>query len=199
MMTKHKPVGKRRTGSTGIRLGRFVNEANLIAAIRTVRTLSLAEKTARIDQLSKSQPHLLASVLVHAQWSAPMEYIEVLLQILLVTQQIFRKAGVEIDEIQPEDQELHLSRLVEQINLGGEAGDQQEQAAQKQINDHPEPILFSFAMAELLQAGIGNVEDDAQKLILLAGLNLVTCFAHAAHAKKNQAGGLIVPFTLQGV
>ncbi len=185
-MAKYKPGRKRLIGSTGIRVGRVVNEANLLAAIRTVTSLSQTEKTARIEQLSQSQPHLLASILAHSQWNAPMEYIGVLLHVLLVTEQIFRKAGIKLDEIHAEDLEIHLSRLVAQIHSGGEVGEQHDQAVKQQINEHPEPILFSYVLAELVQSGIGQVEDEAQKLIMLAGMNLVTCFAHAAHAKMDQ-------------
>ena len=68
---------------------------HLVAAIRKVRSMSLAEKEALADEIHRRQPYMLASCLVQSRLGVEPVAVEFLLNILLVCYQSMKQSGLQ--------------------------------------------------------------------------------------------------------
>jgi hypothetical protein len=157
----------------------------LATAIRKVRSMSLAEKSTLIDEISRKQPNLLASCLVQQQLGVAEHATEFLLNILLVCFQAMKESDYEWPLISEEDQERQLVRLRGAVAFSEDLTDPDAaNAARTQyVMNHPEAPLLAFVVREftlwLLELADRGAEAESDKFVMVAGINIVNCIAHA--------------------
>lgn len=153
----------------------------LAQAERRVCGLDLQAKAARCDSIHARQPGLLHSVLVLQRYGASMLQIELVLDLLLVFDEAMRASGLTWPTITEVDQERCLKRVTGRIRfVEGLPPAQLAQAVTDNIGMHPETPMVALVFEKLRDAGQLGIETDAQKMMLLAALNLVECIADAA-------------------
>lgn len=152
----------------------------LADAIRSVDAMDLREKESLCDELFAAQPNMLASVIVHSRLGSPMERIDCLLHILLVAYQATKLASLPLRLITEEDQDRGLRRIVGHTEfLHGLDATSEDTAISQFIEEHSEKYLLAYAIEQLRIAGIARLEHDSDKNLVLAALNIPTCFSLA--------------------
>jgi hypothetical protein len=157
----------------------------LSAAINKVRSMSLAEKSALTDEIYQQQPNLLASCLVQQRLGVSERAVEFLLNILLVSFQAMKETGHHWPLISEEEQERQLTRLRGTIAFSEDLTDPtQAHAARAQyVKDHPEAPLLAYVIREftlwLMELAEQGAESESDKYVMMAGINIVNCIAHA--------------------
>lgn len=63
---------------------------------------------------------------------------------------------------------------------------QQTQAVSDAIADHPEQQMLAYVFGKFREHGLGGIETEAQKMLLLAALNLVECIAETSPEAKGR-------------
>jgi hypothetical protein len=88
---------------------------HLAAAVKKVEAMTLAEKSALIDEVHQEQPNLLASCLVQPRLGVTLEKLEFLLHVLMVCFQAMKESTRHWPVISEDLQEQQLERLVGSI------------------------------------------------------------------------------------
>lgn len=154
------------------------------SAAVAVGAMSMNQRVALADEIFVHQPNLLASVLVLQRMGARLQQMEVVLHILLVAYQAMKLSGQHWPVIPESTQERCLQRLTGRIRFAeGLAAEQLQRAVQDSIDEHGEPHLLAFAFGQLRQHDLLTVRTEAEKYLLLAGLNLVDCIADSASSR----------------
>jgi hypothetical protein len=157
----------------------------LATAINKVRSMSLAEKSALTDEIYKQQPNLLASCLVQQRLGANEHAVEFLLNILMVSFQAMKESGHRWPTISEEEQERQLVRLRGAIFFSEDLTDPAlAHAARAQyVKNHPEAPLLAYVIREftlwLMELAEKDTESESDKYVMMAGINIVNCIAHA--------------------
>lgn len=158
--------------------------AVVAGAAVAVGAMSMSQRVALADEIFVHQPNLLASVLVLQRMGASLQQMEVVLHILLVAYQAMKTSGQHWPVISESTQERCLQRLTGWILFAeGLAAGQLQQAVQDSIDEHGEPHLLAFAFDQLREHDLLTVRTEAEKYLLLAGLNLVACIADSAPSR----------------
>jgi hypothetical protein len=174
-------------GSAGVSLssrGRISVE-QVAAAVRKLKTLTLAQKTSIIDEIHIKQPNLLASCIVQAKLGADEQTVEFLLNILLTCYLAMTESGHEWPLITDVEQERQLGRMVSSVRFSEELADPAaaDAARAQYVGNHPEPALLALVLHEcnawLLDLARRSAEKESDKFVLMASINLVNCIAHA--------------------
>jgi len=158
---------------------------NVAAAIRKVRSMSLAQREALADEIHRHQPHLLASCLVQPRLGAKMTDVEFLLNILLVCYQSMKESGLQWPLITEEEQERQMQRWVGAVDFSEHAlsGGASDSARQQYADQHPEQPLLAFVLNEtnqwLREISQRHAEAESDKFVMMASMNLVNCIAGA--------------------
>jgi len=158
---------------------------NLVAAIRKVRSMSLAEKEALADEIHRRQPHMLASCLVQSRLGAEPAAVEFLLNILLVCYQSMNESGFQWPLITEDEQERQLQRWIGAVQFSEQAlGSAADSAREQYTSQHPEQPLLAFVMSEtnlwLQEISARNANAPSDKFVMMASMNLVNCIAGAS-------------------
>ncbi len=144
--------------------------------------MDLKQKERLADEIYATQPNLLASVLVHSRMGSPMERIDRVLHVLLVAHQATKIAGLSLRLITEADQDQGLGRYTGHIKfLEGLDAKSQATAISQFVDDHPEKYLLAYAIDQLQQAGIIQLDHENDKNLVLATLNIANCISVAAH------------------
>lgn len=158
--------------------------AVVAGAAIAVGAMSMSQRVALADEIFVHQPNLLASVLVLQRMGASLQQMEVLLDILLVAYQAMKLSGQHWPVISESTQERCLQRLTGRIRfVEGLAAEPLQRAVQDSIDGHGEPHLLAFAFGQLREHDLLAVRTEAEKYLLLAGLNLVDCIADSAPSR----------------
>ncbi len=158
--------------------------AVVAGAAVAVGAMSMSQRVALADEIFVHQPNLLASVLVLQRMGASLQQMEVLLNILLVAYQAMKLSGQHWPVISESTQERCLPRLTGRIRFAeGLAAEELQQAVQDSIDEHGEPHLLAFAFGQMGEHDLLTVRTEAEKYLLLAGLNLVACIADSAPSR----------------
>lgn len=148
-------------------------------AKRVVDSLAFRDKEQLVDEIFKTQPNLLASVLVLTRKGVTNEDLDVLLNILFICYEAVRAAGIQIPQVSESVQELCLARIVGRSKfIEGLSSKMSAKATKQQIDEHDEKYLLAIVMAELKEHNLEAVKTEAEKYILLTALNLVETIAY---------------------
>jgi len=102
----------------------------------------------------------------------------VLITVLLVTWQTMKTSGRKWPLISEDTLERCLQRLTGKLQfIEGLSPALQQRAVDDQINQHAEPQLLAFVHGYLGDHGLLGIGTDAEKYLVLAGLNLAECVA----------------------
>jgi hypothetical protein len=74
------------------RMGR-ISIVHVAAAIKKARAMDMPERVALADEISKTQPHMLASCLVQTRMGVEAAAVDIVLNILLVCYQAMKESG----------------------------------------------------------------------------------------------------------
>ena len=153
----------------------------LAQAQHNISVLDLQAKAARCDSIHARQPGLLYAVLALQRYGASMAQIELVLDLLLVFDDAMRASGRTWPTISEDDQERCLQRVTGRIRfVEGLPPAQLAQAVSDTMDSHPETPMLALVFGKLRDSEQLRIETDAQKMVLLAALNLVECIADAA-------------------
>ncbi len=162
-----------------------ISVEHVAAAVRRLKTLTLAQKTSLIDEIHIKQPNMLASCVVQAKLGADEQTVEFLLNILLTCYLAMAESGYEWPLITDVEQERQLGRMVGSVRFSEELADPAaaDAARAQYIGDHPEPALLALVIHEcnawLLDLARRRAEKESDKFVLMASVNLVNCIAYA--------------------
>ncbi|EKY8363980.1 hypothetical protein RDV39_004784 [Salmonella enterica] len=151
----------------------------LAKAITGVQKMDLKEKEQLADEIYRTQPDMLASVIVLDRFGVSIEKIDFALHILFVCFTAMKISGLVWPLVTESDQERHLQRMIAQVNLSGDSRDVLFRSlVQQYVEDHTEQVLLSFVSAET-KKWLGNtLPEDNDKFVILCIYNLVNCIAY---------------------
>ena len=149
-------------------------------------TFQQREKLA--DEVYARQPNLLASIVVLKVYGASLQQMEFVLNILLVFYEAMRASGLQWPVVSEDDQERCLKRVTGRIRFTeGLPPDLQAKATTDAIADHSEQQLLAFVFGTFKERGLLGIQNEAEKTMLLAALNLAECIADTAPSKDGSA------------
>ena len=151
----------------------------LAAADIAIRGMDLQQRMQLADEIHARQPQLLASVLVMPTYGVTNVQLDVLINLLLVFYQAM-KASCRAWPVVTEDvQERGLKRVVGRVRfIEGLTPELQTQAINDALADHPERQMLALVFREM-KAMLG-IKTEAEKMLVLAALNLVECIGEVA-------------------
>ncbi len=156
-------------------------------AVLRVERMSFKERERLADEIHARQPNLLYSVLVLQRFGATLQQIEVVLNLLFVFHEAMKASGKAWPVLSEDVQDRCLQRISGRVRLiEGLPPQQQTQAVSDAIADHPEQQLLAYVFGKFRDHGLGGIETEAQKMLLLAALNLVECIAETAPKTKGR-------------
>lgn len=162
----------------------------LALAIKQVRSLTMTQKEAMVDEIFRAQPNLLGSVLAQHRLGVSLVKIEFLLDILQVCFQAMKVSGHVWPPITLDEQERQMQRLTASVKFGGNMGNGLQQIATKQyIDAHPEKYLLAYVLAECADWLKKVAPEETDKFVLLAAINLVNCIAFSSAPQANGKRG----------
>jgi hypothetical protein len=157
---------------------------HLAAAVKKVEAMTLAEKSALIDEIHQEQPNLLASCLVQPRLGVTLEKLEFLLHVLMVCFQAMKQSTGRWPVICEDLQEQQLERLVGSILFSEDIAHPliANQARAQYLADHPESPLFTYVVNQCQSWLLGLARDgqkaESDKFVMLAAVNIPNCIAH---------------------
>lgn len=150
-------------------------------AVLRVERMSFKERERLADEIHDRQPNLFFSVLVLQRYGATLEQIEVVLLLLFVFYEAMRASGRVWPVISDEVQDRCLQRICARVRfIEGLTPQQQAQATADALADHPEQQLLAYVLGKFRDHGLLGIETEAQKMLMLAALNLVECIAQTS-------------------
>ncbi len=158
------------------------NEQQLASASLKVAAMDIRQKEAVMDEIFKSQPNLLASVLVLPQMGNSLEHVEVLLNVLLVIHELVRASGKTLKQVSESEQDQYVSRFVAHLkSVGDLRSAKANRAIDAYVKAHPEKVLLAYAIGEMQKAGFTELQHDASKYLFISGIGLVNCVAYGKY------------------
>jgi hypothetical protein len=157
---------------------------NLVDAVRRVERMSLQDRVRLSEEVHERQPNLLFSVLVQQRYGATLEQIELVLNVLLVFYEAMKCSGANWPVISEDVQERCLARISARVRFTeGLSPELAAQATLDAIDDHPEQLLLAYVYGKMRENGLLGIQTEAEKMLMLAALNLVDCIAETAPQK----------------
>ena len=176
-----------------------ITHRHLADAVLRVEGMSFEERDRLADEVYSRQPNLFASVIVLHWYGATHVQMDVVLNILLVfheamgisssSSSISRNSGSsdagsgasQWPVISEDVQERCLRRISARVRfIEGLSPQLQQQAITDAIADHPEQLLLAYVFGKFGESDLLDVKTEAEKMLLLAALNLVECIAETA-------------------
>jgi len=177
-----------------------ITHRHLADAVLRVAGMSFEERDRLADEVYSRQPNLFASVIVLHRYGATHVQMDVVLNILLVFDEAMRissssgssgrsssnssnaRSGASQWPVISEDvQELSLRRISARVRFTeGLSPQLQQQAITDAIADHPEQLLLAYVFGKFGESDLLDVKTEAEKMLVLASLNLVECIAETA-------------------
>lgn len=165
---------------------RMVSEAsissrNLFDAVLRVKRMKFAERERLTDEVHAGQPNLIYSVLVLQRYGATLVQIEVVLNILLVFHEAMKISGGNWPVICDDVQERCLMRVSGRVRfIEGLSPQLQAKTIADAVGDHPEQQLLAYVFGKFKESDLLGIKTEAEKMLMLAALNLVECIAETA-------------------
>jgi hypothetical protein len=153
----------------------------LIDAARCVERMSLAERVQLADEVRATQPNLFFSVLALQEYSATLEQLEVVLNILLILFEAVKLSGKTWGIVTEAIQERCLARVAGRMRfIEGLTPQQQTIATEAAVAEHPEKQLLAYVVGKFQEHGLLDIKTETEKMMMLASLNLVECIGQTA-------------------
>ena len=163
-------------------IGKCIDPESIRSAALAVSRMNIHDQERLADEIYRSQPNLLASILVQRQFGATDELIGTLLKILFTCFKAMQVSGKQWQLVTESMQERALSRLVGKIRFNeGLPRKFIPLATGIQMDQHPERNLFQYVIAELDNGPIDISNSEAEKYAALAALNIVETVAIAGY------------------
>jgi hypothetical protein len=157
----------------------------LVRAVLAVDGMTFQEREKLADEVYARQPNLLASIIVLKVYGATLEQMEVVLNILLVFYAAMKASGQHWPLISEDDQERCLKRVTGRIRFTeGLSPALQKKATTDAIADNTEQQLLAYVYGKFKENGLLGIETEAEKMMLLAALNLVECIGDTALGQR---------------
>ena len=155
-----------------------ISSRNLVDAMLRVERMTFQDRERLTEEVHARQPNLFFPVLVLQRYGATLEQIEVVLNLLLVFYEAMKGSGSNWPVISEEVQERCLKRISGRVRfIEGLTPQLQAQATSDAVGDHPEQQLLAYAFGKFKENGLLGVKTEAEKMLMLAALNLVECIA----------------------
>ncbi len=149
--------------------------------------MSFNERERLADEIHAQQPNLFFSVLVLQRYGVTLEQMEVVLNLLFVFYERDEDQRQGLAGHLEDVQERGLKRISGRARfIEGLTPQQQHQAMADAIADHPEKQILAYVFGKLREHGLLGIETEAEKMILLAAVNLVECIAETAPKAKGR-------------
>ena len=159
-----------------------ISPTELTAAADTVHAMDLARRVQLADEIHAHQPQLLASVLVLPRYGVTLVQLDGLINILLTLYQVMKTSMLAWPVVSEDVQERCLQRVVGRVRfIEGLTPPLQTQAVHDALAAHPQQPMLAWVFGEMKD--VLGVETEAQKMMMLAALNLVECIAESAQTR----------------
>ena len=158
-----------------------ISSRNLVDAVLRVERMTFQDRERLAEEIHEAQPNLFFSVLVLQRYGATLEQIEVVLNLLLVLHEAMKCSGGRWPLISEDVQERCLTRISARVRfIEGLTPQQQAQATSDAVGDHPEQQFLAYVFGKFKENGLLDIKTEAEKMLMLAALNLVECIAETA-------------------
>lgn len=158
-----------------------ISSRNLVDAVLRVERMTLQDRARLAEEVRARQPNLFFSVLVLQRYGATLEQMEVVLMLLLVFHEVMKSSGRSWPVISEEVQERCLARISGRARfIEGLTPQRQAQATADAIGGHSEQQLLAYTFGKFKDNGLLGIKTEAEKMLMLAALNLVECIAETA-------------------
>ena len=158
-----------------------ISARNLVDAVLHVEAMSFEEHQRLGHEVHAAQPNLYFSVLVLHRYDAGFVQIEVVLMMLFVFHEAMKLSGKGWPLISEDEQERCLKRVSGRVRfIEGLTPQQQSQAVLDAVQNHPEQQLLAYVFGKFKENGLLGIQTEAEKMLMLAALNLVECIAENA-------------------
>ena len=158
-----------------------ISKDNLVDAVARVEKMTLEQRARLGDEVHDHQPNLFFSVLVLQRYGATLEQLDVVLNVLLVFYEAMKASCKHWPVISEEVQGRCLARVSGRVRFTeGLSRQQQTQATLDAVGTHPEPQLLAYVFGAFKDNGLLGIKTEAEKMLMLAALNLVECIAETA-------------------
>ena len=158
-----------------------ISSRNLVDAVLRVERMTFQDRERLAEEIHEAQPNLFFSVLVLQRYGATLEQIEVVLNLLLILHEAMKCSGGRWPLISEDVQERCLTRISARVRfIEGLTPQQQAQATSDAVGDHPEQQLLAYVFGKFKENGLLDIKTEAEKMLMLAALNLVECIAETA-------------------
>jgi hypothetical protein len=149
-----------------------ISIVHVAAAIKKVRAMDMPKRVALAEEISKTQPHMLASCLVQTRMGVEAAAVDILLNILLVCYQAMKESGYQWPLISEQEQERHLQRLVGTVLFSQQIADPTSTAAAQAqyVSSYPEQPLLAYVINENNQWLAGLARRGRVRQILADGV-----------------------------
>lgn len=153
---------------------------NLAEAISTVQAMDLKTKEQLADEIYRTQPNMLASVIVLGRFGVSMEKIDFALKILLICFTAMKISGLVWPLITEDEQERQLRRFTAQIQFSSNLNDSLlTSSVQQYVEGHAEQTLLAYISTETTKWLGHIVPENQDKYVILSAWNLANCIAVA--------------------
>jgi len=157
-----------------------ISKDNLVDAVARVEKMTLEQRARLGEEVHAHQPNLFFSVLVLQRYGATLEQLDVVLNVLLVFCEAMKASGKHWPVISEEVQGRCL-RVSGRVRFTeGLSREQQTQATLDAVGTHPEPHLLAYVFGTFKGNRLLGIKTEAEKMLMLAALNLVECIAETA-------------------
>ncbi len=158
-----------------------ISSRNLVDAVLHVEGMSFQERERLAEEVHADQPKLFYSVLVLQRYGATLEQVEVVLNLLLVFFEAMKFSGRSWPVVSEDDQERCLKRISGRVRfIEGMTPQLQAQATLDAVGAHAEQQLLAYVYGKFKEHGLLGIKTEAEKMLMLAALNLVECIAETA-------------------
>ena len=143
--------------------------------------MSFIERVELADEVHAGQPNLFFSVLVLQRYGATLVQIEVVLNVLLVFHEVMTISDSNWPVVSEDVQERCLQRVTGRVRfIEGLSPQLQTQATVDAVGDHPKQQLLAYVFGKFKEGDLLGIKTEAEKMLMLAALNLVECIAETA-------------------
>ena len=158
-----------------------ISSRNLVDAVLRVERMSFTERERLAHEVCARQPNLFASVIVLQRYGATLVQMEVVLNLLLVFHEAMKISASTWPVVSEDVQERCLKRISGRVRfIEGLSPQLQTQATVDAVSDHPEQQLLAYVFGKFKESDRLGIKTEAEKMLMLAALNLVECIAETA-------------------
>ena len=158
-----------------------ISSQTLVDAVLRVERMTFQDRERLAEEVHARQPNLFFSVLVLQRYGATLEQMEVVLNLLLILYEAMKSGGRSWPVISEDVQERCLKRISGRVHfIEGLTPQLQTQATWDAVGDHSEQQLLAYVFGKFKESGLLGIKSEAEKMLMLAALNLVECLAETA-------------------